>query len=471
MRVSSYEIAVYDKSDVLIKYTGGGNYTLTIAEGAVPTIITINDDDKGAAGREFNDGNALKDHGYGYASPENQTFSGNIGGEQYDNSTINPENEFTLGNGEKAYDLYQGNGIGKLGYAFTFKPEAGVAYAYSRSGLDSTPNINPETIFSGSSASAVSAPSKASGASGVSGASAASGASGASGSSRPSSARGGSGTSSSSGSSTASGSSNPSGNSGPSGSSGSSSSSSSSGSSGPSGSSTPSGSSNPSGNSGPSNNSGPSSSSGPSGVSGPSGSSGPSGPSGPNPHCFTLGTLITTNRGEVPIETLVEGDQVLTEAHGFQPIRWICRREVQATGAFSPVLIRAGTLGATKDLRVSPEHRLLITGDNLELLFGVENALVAAKTLVNDQTILRDTSCQTVEYIHLLFDRHEIVKTQGVWSESFYLDAETVGDFNEDQRRELCAIFPGLANYGFGFSIAHPGLLAHEVSLLDVKER
>lgn len=39
--------------------------------------------------------------------------------------------------------------------------------------------------------------------------------------------------------------------------------------------------------------------------------------------CFTLGTLIDTDRGPVPIEELSVGDRVATLDHGFQPIRWV----------------------------------------------------------------------------------------------------------------------------------------------------
>jgi len=166
------------------------------------------------------------------------------------------------------------------------------------------------------------------------------------------------------------------------------------------------------------------------------------------------------------IETLQEGDLVWTEARGFTPLRWICRRRVAAKGALAPVLFRAGALGARQDLRVSPEHRMLISGCGLELLFGVEKALVAAKNLINGTSITRDTSFETIEYIHLLFNRHEIVETQGVCSESFYPDAATVGDFTRDQRRELFSIFPELEDAEPGYSIAHPGLLAHEVDML-----
>ena len=91
--------------------------------------------------------------------------------------------------------------------------------------------------------------------------------------------------------------------------------------------------------------------------------------------CFTSGTLITTQSGEVAIEKLSAGDMVLTMDHGYQPIRWIGSSKRIAMGDLAPILIRKDTLGNTRDLRVSPQHRMLIQGSNAELLFGEAQVL------------------------------------------------------------------------------------------------
>ena len=86
--------------------------------------------------------------------------------------------------------------------------------------------------------------------------------------------------------------------------------------------------------------------------------------------CFTRGTLIKTDQGERPIEELAAGDMVLTMDHGYQPIRWIGSSKRAATGDLAPILIRKGALGNDRDLRVSPQHRMLLQGWQAELLFG-----------------------------------------------------------------------------------------------------
>ena len=45
-----------------------------------------------------------------------------------------------------------------------------------------------------------------------------------------------------------------------------------------------------------------------------------------SPRCFCRGTLILTGRGEVPVEDLTVGDNVVTASGALSPIRWIGRR-------------------------------------------------------------------------------------------------------------------------------------------------
>ena len=169
----------------------------------------------------------------------------------------------------------------------------------------------------------------------------------------------------------------------------------------------------------------------------------------------------------MPVEKLAIGDQLWTEAHGYQPIRWIFRRRVPAVGAFAPIRIRAGVLGAEQDILVSPAHRMLVQGPEIELLFGMPKALVAAKDLVNDRTIMRETGLKTVEYYHILFDRHEVLEAHGTLSESFFPAMATVGRFGRAQRNELFALFPELEYSTQAIEIAYPGLLGYEAALLE----
>lgn len=159
--------------------------------------------------------------------------------------------------------------------------------------------------------------------------------------------------------------------------------------------------------------------------------------------CFVAGTRILTPDGEVPVESLRPGDLVLTQDDGPQPLAWVGRRDVPAEGAFAPVHIRANTFGHHGDLALSPQHRVLIRDGLAELLFGEPEVLVAAKDLVNGRSVtVREGG--TVGYVHLLFDRHQVIFSEGLATESFLPGPQTSHSFEAEAVAEICTLFPEL---------------------------
>ena len=139
--------------------------------------------------------------------------------------------------------------------------------------------------------------------------------------------------------------------------------------------------------------------------------------------CFTPGARILTPRGERPVESLRPGDMVITRDHGPQPLRWTGHRTVPGVDRFAPVRVAAHVLdGARAPLLVSPQHRFLFTGYKAELLFGCDEVLVAAKHLVDGHAVTQ-TDQAMVTYIHLMFDRHEVIYAEGTATESFHAGA------------------------------------------------
>lgn len=176
--------------------------------------------------------------------------------------------------------------------------------------------------------------------------------------------------------------------------------------------------------------------------------------------CFTPGTMVATPNGSARIETLKAGDLVLTRDHGPQPLRWLGRRtlcaaELARDRSLQPILIEAGALGEglpERDMMVSRQHRMLMAGPRAEVLFGAEEVLVRALHLTGLPGV-RPVTLSEVTYIHLLFDRHEVVMADGAWSESFQPGERTLGGMDRAARAELFKIFPelrqeaGLKNY------------------------
>ena len=160
--------------------------------------------------------------------------------------------------------------------------------------------------------------------------------------------------------------------------------------------------------------------------------------------CFRAGTLIDTPLGPQPIETLREGDLVNSLDAGPVPIRWVGGSETAATGKNAPVRIKAGALGNVRDLWVSQNHRMLVTGPRAELYFGQSQVLVAAKHLVNDDTI-RIVPGGVVEYWHFLLDSHQVVFAEACPTESLYPGQQTLENVTEHERDEIVNLFPHLA--------------------------
>ncbi len=170
------------------------------------------------------------------------------------------------------------------------------------------------------------------------------------------------------------------------------------------------------------------------------------GQSFPVPPCFVSGTMILTQQGYRPVESLAPGDLVLTRDNGMQPVRWHGQRTVWGQGTFAPVRFEAGVLNNHAPLLVSPQHRMLITGWQAEMYFSEREVFVAAKDLV-DGVSVRQVPSGLVTYHHILFDCHQVIQGDGAWSESFF-PGPAILESNPGIRKELYALFPELMSMG-----------------------
>ncbi|WP_163026001.1 Hint domain-containing protein [Chachezhania antarctica] len=144
--------------------------------------------------------------------------------------------------------------------------------------------------------------------------------------------------------------------------------------------------------------------------------------------CFVAGTRISTPSGTRPVETLAIGDLVMTRDNGVQPVRWIGSRTIEPEvmrrrKKLRTIRIEAGALGQNlprETLRVSAQHRILISTADAELMFGAGEVLVPAVALLGLPGVSREDTAGTVTYFHFLMDRHEIVTANGIEAESLY---------------------------------------------------
>jgi hypothetical protein len=133
------------------------------------------------------------------------------------------------------------------------------------------------------------------------------------------------------------------------------------------------------------------------------------------PACYVEGTLIKTERGNIPVELLREGDLLVTSAGTAVAMQQLWRRHIVIAACTDPVgmlpiRIKAGALAfetPSTDLRVSADHALFLDG-----------VFVPAGKLVNGGTIVVDEVVQ-VTYYHIECDQHEILVANGAFAESY----------------------------------------------------
>lgn len=163
------------------------------------------------------------------------------------------------------------------------------------------------------------------------------------------------------------------------------------------------------------------------------------------PICFTPGTMISTPDGLRPVDVLAAGDLILTRDNGAQPVQWVGRSDVspadvRARSAFRPVRIAAGALGTgvpTRELIVSQQHRILMTGWKADLFFGKSEVLVAARHLVGRPGITLEEAAEGVSYLHVMLEAHEIIMANGTPAETFFPGAAALETLSPDARADL----------------------------------
>ena len=97
-----------------------------------------------------------------------------------------------------------------------------------------------------------------------------------------------------------------------------------------------------------------------------------------------------------------------------------------------------------RDLLVSPQHRILVRSHIAQRMFGVDEVLIAAKQLLLLDGIDYVTDCDEVEYFHLLFERHEVIYSNGAATESLFTGPEALKAVDPAARAEILALFPEL---------------------------
>jgi hypothetical protein len=144
--------------------------------------------------------------------------------------------------------------------------------------------------------------------------------------------------------------------------------------------------------------------------------------------CYVRGTMIRTPAGELPVEKLRPGREVITLVDRQEvprTVTWLGHRRIDLTAhprpeTVVPIRILRGAFAEAmphRDLLVSPDHAIFVDGK-----------LICARQLVNGTTIRQETGWTAVDYYHVELDRHAILLAEGLPAES-YIDTGNSGFF------------------------------------------
>jgi T5SS/PEP-CTERM-associated repeat protein len=145
--------------------------------------------------------------------------------------------------------------------------------------------------------------------------------------------------------------------------------------------------------------------------------------------CFLRGTMIRTPDGELPVEKLRPGKQVITlidDEEVPQTVIWLGHRRISLAGhprpeTVAPIRIKRDAFAdgmPHRDLMVSPDHAIYVDGK-----------LICARQLVNGATIRQELDWTAVDYYHVELDQHAILLAEGLPAES-YIDTGNRGFFD-----------------------------------------
>ncbi|MGC9370215.1 MAG: Hint domain-containing protein [Paracoccaceae bacterium] len=133
---------------------------------------------------------------------------------------------------------------------------------------------------------------------------------------------------------------------------------------------------------------------------------------------LVVGTMVATQDGWRAVETLREGDKVMTFDGGLQPIAGI-RHGMLWTAPMVcpeplwPLSVPAGALGNVQSMTLLPDQPVMVESDTAEDIFGDPFVLVPASVLEGRLGIERVLPAEAVEVVALGFENDEMIYVNG----------------------------------------------------------
>ena len=182
---------------------------------------------------------------------------------------------------------------------------------------------------------------------------------------------------------------------------------------------------------------------------------------------FAHGTLIKTTRGQVAIEDLEPGAEIITAEHGPLPLLWIGSMTLvpNAEGA-SPegarlTRIMADSLGPTRpaqDLMAGPGARLLNRCNGTHDIVGADHVLCPVRDLVDGVHVIEIIPPRPVTVYHLCLHRHATIFAAGLEAETFHPGPGFERGMGPNMLQLFLSFFPHIHTPSDFGPLAHPRL-------------
>ena len=155
-------------------------------------------------------------------------------------------------------------------------------------------------------------------------------------------------------------------------------------------------------------------------------------------------TPIATPDGYRALSDLQRGDLVLTGEGRSVPVLQVLRRQVPTCGSFRPIQLRAPYFGLQRDITVAPAQRLVLSGSEVEYLFGHQSVLVPARHLTGTHTAFQSSTAHPVStYLQLLLPDHDAPLAAGAVVESMF-----IGRLRRNRAKLAASLLGGIGAQG-----------------------
>jgi hypothetical protein len=133
---------------------------------------------------------------------------------------------------------------------------------------------------------------------------------------------------------------------------------------------------------------------------------------------FAAGTLIRTAHGEVAVESLKVGDQIITARDEARPVAWLGSRALRRPDRESwPIRVRAGAFAdnlPARDLVLSPDHSILVK--------VMDEIFLPAAAFANGATVVQEMP-EEFTYWLVGLETPDVIVAEGLKTESCLADA------------------------------------------------